>query len=321
MKLLVTGGAGYIGSTVVAQLLEAGHDVTVLDNLSRGHADVIPKNVRFIKADIHDAKNVISAADGFEAVLHFAAYMAAGESAQKPELYWENNVVGSLRLIDAIRIAGIKKLIFSSTAAVYGEPASIPIDEDTPTKPTSTYGATKLAIDMAVTNECVAYGLAATSLRYFNVVGSYGSLGERHEPESHIIPIALEVAAGKRASFPLFGDDYPTEDGTCIRDYIHVADLARAHLLALDKLETSKHNIYNLANGNGFSNREVISAVEKVTGKNLNVEILARRSGDPAKLIATNDRAKLTLGWVPQKPALETMIQDAWKFYQQAELN
>ncbi len=316
MKLLVTGGAGYIGSVVATQLAQAGHEVIVLDNLLQGHnKDALPKSVRFIQASIAEVDRFLSASDNIEAVLHFAAFIAAGESVEKPEIYWRNNTVGSLKLMDAMRTLGIKKLIFSSTAAVYGNPAHIPITEDDPKEPTSPYGMTKLAVDMAIAGECIAYGLAATSLRYFNVAGAYGGCGERHSPETHIIPLAL-AAAVNQTPFYLFGNDYPTADGTCVRDYIHVADLARAHLLALDHLQPGQHTIYNLGNGQGFSNKEVIQAVQDVTGKKLIVEVNARREGDPAILVASSKKARQELGWIPQKPLLKEIITDAWLFYQ-----
>lgn len=315
MKVLVTGGAGYIGSVVTAHLLEAGHEVVVLDNLSQGHRDAIAENVRFIEADIADITKVLTPEDNIEAVMHFAAFMAVGESMQKPELYWDNNVLHTFRLLEGMRELNIKRLIFSSTAAVYGEPQTVPITELEPTKPTSTYGMTKLAIDMAITSYAHAHGLAATSLRYFNVAGAYGEIGERHPNESHIIPLALAAAANDKP-FTLFGDDYPTPDGTCIRDYIHVADLANAHLLALEALTPSMHSIYNLGNGNGFSNHEVLAAVEQVTGKKLNLTIAARRAGDPAVLIASSKHIQETLGWKAERPELATMVGDAWAFYQ-----
>lgn len=319
MKLLVTGGAGYIGSTVANQLIEAGHEVVVLDNLSKGHRDAVPSKARFVEGNVAEIGKLFSAADHIEAVLHFGAFIAAGESVEKPELYWQNNTIGSLMLLDGMRELGIKKLIFSSTAAVYGNPVHVPIQEDDPTAPTSPYGMTKLAVDMAIGSECVAHGLAATSLRYFNVAGAAApDRGEHHEPETHIIPLALE-AADKHKPFYLFGDDYPTDDGTCIRDYIHVADLARAHLLALEHLQAGTHAIYNLGNGKGFSNREVVKTVEEVTGSALDVVLKPRREGDPAVLIASSEKAKRELGWVPEKPSLHEIINDAWQFYQKSK--
>jgi len=317
MKILVTGGAGYIGSVLCARLVEEGHEVIVLDNLGHGHRDAVPEGIlRFVEGDIAGIESYIKAEDGVEAVIHLAAYIAAGESMQKPEMYWQNNTVNTIGMLDSLRKLGIKKLIFASTAAVYGNPESVPIYEDAPKNPTSTYGMTKLAMDMAITSECVAHGMAATSVRFFNVAGAYKGRGERHPVETHIIPIALEVVSGKREVFSIFGDDYPTEDGTCIRDYIHVADLADAMILALGKLQPSTHTIYNLGNGNGFSNRQVVAAVEKVTGKTLPVEVGPRREGDPAILIASSEKAGKELGWSPARPSLEEMISDAWQFAQ-----
>ncbi len=314
MKVIVTGGAGYIGSVVAALLIEAGHEVIVLDNLSEGHQYSVPKSARFIKADVRDFANVISKEDKIDAVLHFAALISAGESVTSPEKYWKNNTVGSLELLEALRKLDIKKLIFSSTAAVYGNPKNIPISEEEAKNPTNPYGMTKLAVDMAITSECYAYGLAATSLRYFNVAGAYKKFGEGHNHETHIIPLAIE-AAEQGNEFTIFGEDYPTKDGTCVRDYIHVYDLARAHLLALEKLEPSKHKIYNLGNGNGYSNHQVIETVEKVTGKHLITKVGARRPGDPAILVASSKLAKKELDWKPEKPELETMVGDALAFY------
>lgn len=314
MKLVVTGGAGYIGGTVAALLVEAGHEVIVLDNLSEGHKEALPEGARFVEANVADFGSVFSASDQIDGVLHFAAYIAAGESVVKPEKYWQNNVIGSLKLLEAMRTLGIKKLIFSSTAAVYGNPETVPITEEAAKNPTNPYGMTKLAVDMAISSECAAHGLAATSLRYFNVAGAYKSQGERHDPETHIIPLALE-AADQGSEFTVLGDDYPTADGTCIRDYIHVYDLARAHLSALEHLKDGEHTIYNLGNGAGFSNLEVIKTVESVTVKKLKTKIGPRRPGDPAVLVASSEKAKQALGWQPQKPDLADMVADAWEFY------
>lgn len=316
MRVLVTGAAGYIGSVTVNLLLEAGHEVVALDNLSHGNRDLIPSGVRFIQADVAQISEHISADDRIDVVIHLAAFIAAGESMQKPELYWQNNTNQSLQLLGSMRDLNIRKLIFASTAAVYGNPEENPILESSPKNPTNTYGMTKLAIDMAITSEAWAHDLAAVSVRFFNVAGAYKQAGERHPNETHLIPIALEVASGKRPSLALFGTDYETKDGTCVRDYIHVADLARAMILALDKLEPSTHKIYNLGNGNGFSNREVIESVERVTGKKLNVDEQDRRAGDPATLIASSELASKELGWIPQRPQLDDIITDAWEFYQ-----
>lgn len=313
MKLVVTGGAGYIGSNVAALLLEAGHEVIVLDNLSEGRRETVPEGARFVEGDVADFGALFSAADKIDGALHFAAFIAAGESVSRPEKYWQNNTIGSLKLLSALRDLGIKKLIFSSTAAVYGDPEKVPIVETAAKHPTNPYGMTKLAVDMAISSECAAHGLAAASLRYFNVAGAYKTHGERHEPETHIIPLAL-AAADLGKPFTIFGTDYPTPDGTCIRDYIHVRDLARAHLLALDKL-SGGHAIYNLGNGQGFSNREVVKTVEAVTGKSLDVKTGPRRPGDPAILVASSQLAKKELGWIPEKPELKTIVGDAWEFY------
>jgi UDP-glucose 4-epimerase len=314
MKVLVTGGAGYIGSVVATKLVEAGHDVIVLDSLELGHENAVPKEARFIKTNITDIYKVLSPDDDIEAVLHFAAYMAAGESMNLPDKYWINNTVGSLSLLESMRKLNINKLIFSSTAAVYGNPETTPITEEARTNPTSTYGQTKLAVDMAITSYCHAYGIAATSLRYFNVAGAYGNVGERHPVETHIIPLALK-AVKEEKSFNIYGNDYPTPDGTCIRDYIHIEDLADAHLLALENLAQGQHSIFNLGNGNGFSNNEVVKAIEEVTGKKLPVVYTPRREGDPAILIASSDKAKKNLGWSPKKPTLNEIVKDAWDFY------
>jgi UDP-glucose 4-epimerase len=320
VKLLVTGGAGYIGSVTSRLLLDAGHEVVVLDNLSTGFREAVAPDATFVQADIRDAGRVLTPDAGFDAVLHFAGLIAAGESMLKPELYWDHNVLRSLALLQAVRAAGVPRLVFSSTAAVYGNPTELPIAESAVKAPTSTYGATKLTFDMALTSETFAHGLAAVSLRYFNVAGAYirpdgAAVGERHDPETHLIPIALQVAAGKRDKLQLFGDDYPTEDGTCVRDYIHVVDLARAHLLALDAARPGEHRIYNLGNGNGFSNRQVVEVAREVTGHELPVEVAPRREGDPAALVASSARARDELGWVPEKHALRDMVADAWEFY------
>ncbi|TCP55193.1 UDP-galactose 4-epimerase [Tamaricihabitans halophyticus] len=314
-KLLVTGGAGYIGSVCAARLIENGHDVVVLDDLSTGHADAIPDGCRFVEGDAAtDAAALLT--EGFDGVLHFAAKSLVGESMQDPAKYWDGNVVTSLRLLEAMRRTGTPKLVFSSTAAVYGEPDEVPIRETAPTRPTNTYGATKLAIDHAITSYAAAHGLAAVSLRYFNVAGSYRRFGERHTTETHLIPIVLQVPAGERQQVQIYGDDYPTEDGTCVRDYIHVADLAEAHLLALDKAAAGEHRIYNLGNGTGFSNRQVVDTCREVTGHPIPAVAAERRGGDPAVLVASSERARTELGWQPQRAELAEMVGDAWSFTQ-----
>jgi UDP-glucose 4-epimerase len=319
VKLLVTGGAGYVGSVVTRLLIDAGHEVVVLDDLRTGHAAALAPDATFVKASVHDAAGVLTPDAGFDGVLHFAALIAAGESMLKPGLYWHNNTVGSLALIDAARAAGVRRFVFSSTAAVYGNPTELPITEAAVKAPTNTYGATKLAVDMALTSEAFAHDLAAVSLRYFNVAGAYlrpgTAIGERHEPETHLIPLALEVAAGKRDKLQLFGDDYPTIDGTCVRDYIHVEDLAQAHLLALDAATSGTHKIYNLGNGSGFTVKQVIDVAREVTGHPVPVEVAPRREGDPVELVASSQRARDELGWTPAKPTLHDMVGDAWTFY------
>ncbi|ARF55701.1 UDP-glucose 4-epimerase GalE [Streptomyces gilvosporeus] len=316
-KYLVTGGAGYVGSVVAQHLLEAGHEVTVLDNLSTGFRAGVPAGAAFVEGDIRDAGKWLDAS--YDAVLHFAAFSQVGESVVKPEKYWDNNVGGTMELLAAMREAGVRRLVFSSTAATYGEPEQIPITESAPTAPTNPYGASKLAVDHMISGEAAAHGLAAVSLRYFNVAGAYGSCGERHDPESHLIPLVLQVAQGRREAISVFGDDYPTPDGTCIRDYIHVADLAEAHLLALDAATPGEHLICNLGNGNGFSVREVIETVRKVTGHPIPEVIAPRRGGDPAVLVASAKTAVDRLGWRPSRADLAGIVADAWQFAQQRE--
>ena len=316
-KYLVTGGAGYVGSVVAAHLLERGHRVTVLDDLSTGFAEGVPEGAEFIEGRIQDAAKWLDSS--YDGVLHFAAFSQVGESVAKPEKYWENNVGGTMALLAALRTAGVRKLVFSSTAATYGEPETVPITESAPTAPTSPYGASKLAVDHMIGGECAAHGLAAVSLRYFNVAGAYGALGERHAPESHLIPLVLQVALGEREAISVYGEDYPTADGTCVRDYIHVADLAEAHVLALDAMTADtvpagEHLVCNLGNGNGFSVREVVETVRKVTGHPIPEITAARRPGDPATLVASADAARERLGWTPSRPDLADVVADAWAF-------
>ncbi|WP_188191071.1 UDP-glucose 4-epimerase GalE [Nonomuraea sp. SYSU D8015] len=309
MRLLVTGGAGYVGSVVAAQLIEAGHDVTVLDDLSTGHQDAVPEGARFVQSDISDAG---AALDGVDAVLHFAAKSLVGESVEKPGLYWANNLGGTLALLDAMRDKGVGRIVFSSTAATYGEPERSPIQEDDPTRPTNPYGASKLAVDTALSAYARIRGLGAVSLRYFNVAGAYGRFRERHTVETHLIPNVLKVATGERASVSVFGNDYPTPDGTCVRDYIHVADLARAHLLALEAITPGEHKIYNLGSGSGFTVQEVISVCREVTGHEIPAVVGERRPGDPAVLVASSAKIQRELGWKAERPALRDIVSDAW---------
>jgi UDP-glucose 4-epimerase len=316
MRLLVTGGAGYIGSIVAQQLVARGDDVTVLDSLFRGHREAIPAGAAFVEADLLDA-DALSAAftGGFDGVRHFAAMTLVGESVEHPERYYRGNVAGTLNLLDAMRAAGVPRLVFSSTAATYGEPDAELIDEDTPNRPINAYGNSKLAVDRMLTDEARAHGLAAVSLRYFNVAGASGDLGEDHEPETHLIPLVLQAAAGKRESVSIFGTDYPTPDGTAVRDYIHVLDLAQAHILALEKAEAGRHDIYNLGSAHGYSVREVIETARSVTEREIVAIETPRRAGDPPRLVASGARARDRLGWAPER-SLEDMIRDAWAWHQ-----
>lgn len=314
MKLLVTGGAGYVGGVCAAVLLEEGHEVVVVDDLSTGNADGVPAGARFVDGDIAVAAPELLRAESFDGVLHFAAQSLVGESVERPEKYWHGNVVKTLTLLEAIRETATPRLVFSSTAAVYGEPEQVPITEDSPTRPTNPYGASKLAIDHAITSYAVAHGLAATSLRYFNVAGAYGGLGENRVVETHLIPLVLQVALGHRKAISVYGTDWPTPDGTCVRDYIHIRDLAQAHLLALSSAQPGSHRILNLGSGTGFSVREVISACERVTGLPIEAIDAPRRAGDPAVLIASSDRAIAELGWQPEHNDLDEIVTDAWEF-------
>jgi UDP-glucose 4-epimerase len=316
MKVLVTGGAGYIGSVVAAQLIAAGHEVTVLDDLSTGYADAVPAGATFVKGTVRDCAAEVLA-DGAEAVLHFAAKSLVGESVAEPAKYWSTNLGGTISLLEAMREMRVRTLVFSSTAAVYGEPERTPITETDPTRPTNPYGASKLAADTALTEFARLYGFGAVSLRYFNVAGAHRAadgtwLGERHNPETHLIPTALASAAtGRRVQ--IFGDDYPTPDGTCIRDYIHVTDLADAHLRALQACRPGQHRIYNLGNGAGFSVREVIGVCADVTGTAIGADVTARRPGDPAVLVASSALIQAELGWRADRD-LRAMAADAWQF-------
>ncbi|MFE7722939.1 UDP-glucose 4-epimerase GalE [Nocardia rhizosphaerihabitans] len=314
MKLLVTGGAGYVGGVCAAVLLEEGHEVVVVDDLSTGNADGVPAGARFVDGDIAVAAPELLRAESFDGVLHFAAQSLVGESVERPEKYWHGNVVKTLTLLEAIRETATPRLVFSSTAAVYGEPEQVPITEDSPTRPTNPYGASKLAIDHAITSYAVAHGLASTSLRYFNVAGAYGGLGENRVVETHLIPLVLQVALGHRKAISVYGTDWPTPDGTCVRDYIHIRDLAQAHLLALSSAQPGSHRILNLGSGTGFSVREVISACERVTGLPIEAIDAPRRAGDPAVLIASSDRAIAELGWQPEHNDLDEIVTDAWEF-------
>ncbi len=307
------GGAGYIGSVVARHLVDGGHDVTVADNLSKGHEWAVPDGVELCRVDLLDQPALGALLGrGFDVVLHFAALSLVGESVAQPVRYFRTNVAGSLNLLDAMREAGVRRLVFSSTAATYGEPETVPIPETSPTLPTNPYGASKLAVDAAIGFEAAATGLGAVSLRYFNVAGASGRQGELHDPETHLIPNVLKVALGQAESVRIFGTDYPTADGTAVRDYIHVDDLARAHLLAIEATADPGHRIYNLGNGAGFSVREVVDTARLVTGCQIPAVESPRRAGDPAVLIASSELIRRELGWVPEKPGLEEMVGDAW---------
>jgi len=314
MRVLVTGGAGYIGSVVSEQLVNDGHEVVVYDNLSKGHRDAVVAGARFVEGDLLDADKLRETLNGIDAVIHMAAFSLVGESVEKPSKYYHNNVVAGLVLLDAMRDCGVKRIVFSSTAATYGEPEAQPIFESAPTNPTNPYGETKLAFEKAMHWCEQAYGLRYASLRYFNAAGASERCGEDHDPETHIIPITLQVAAGKRSHVEIYGEDYPTADGTCVRDYIHVIDLARAHILALDVL-SERSAIYNLGcGGDGYSVRDVIDTARRVTGKEIPVRTGPRRAGDPAVLIASSDKIKSELGWQPQFQDLGVIIESAWRW-------
>jgi len=312
VKLLVTGGAGYIGSVVAATLLASDHEVVVLDDLSTGHRDAVPAGATFVAEGLAAAGEILQRG-GFDAVLHFAAKALVAESVAHPEVYWSVNVVGSMNLLRDMRDAGVRRLVFSSTAATYGTPTVSPITEDTPAVPTNPYGQSKLAVDHMLAGEARAHGLGAISLRYFNVGGSSAGLGERHDPETHLIPNVLAVAAGLRESVDVYGTDYDTPDGTAIRDYLHVQDLADAHVLALDAAVPGEHAVLNLGTGTGYSVRQVVDACRRVTGHPIPHVDRDRRPGDPPTLVASGERAKADLGWVPRHD-LERIVTDAWAF-------
>jgi len=328
VKILVTGGAGYIGSTVAGLLVQNGHRTVAFDNLSHGRRSLFPSGVEFVQGELSDRElleKIFISAKGqgqpFDGVLHFAALIEAGESMLRPELYFRNNTASTLSLLEAILAHGPRRLVFSSTAAVYGEPESIPIQEDARLLPTNVYGESKLLVERMLVWFNRIYGLRYASLRYFNVAGAPEgpdgiASGEAHEPESHLIPLILDVALGRRPSIRIYGDDYPTPDGTCIRDYIHVSDLADAHLLALDALDKHDRLIFNLGNGHGFSVREVIESARRVTGHPIPVEVHPRRAGDPAVLVAGSDKAIRELGWKPKYTHLDDIVRTAWIWQQ-----
>lgn len=318
--ILVCGGAGYIGSHAVYRLLEKGERVVVVDNLQTGHREAVHRDAVFCQGDIRDRdflRKVFRQHD-IEAVIHFAANSLVGESMEEPLKYYDNNVYGTQVLLEVMKEFGVKQIVFSSTAAVYGEPKQIPIIETDPTEPTNAYGETKLAMEKMMKWADRAYGIRSISLRYFNVAGAYGTtIGEDHNPETHLIPLILKVPLGQREEIYIFGDDYDTPDGTCIRDYIHVLDLVDAHWLALEKLRSgADSDVYNLGNGNGFSVKEVIEAARQVTGHPIPARVVARRPGDPARLVASSEKAKRELGWEPKYLSITDIVASAWEWHQ-----
>jgi len=324
MAVLVTGGAGYIGSHTVAALLERGEEIVVIDNLQQGHREAVLGG-KLYEGDLRDEEfmDKVFGENNIDSVIHFAANSLVGESMKLPGKYYHNNVFGTLCLLEKMNQYHVNKIVFSSTAATYGEPEQVPIDEYDRTMPTNAYGETKLAMEKMMSWFDVAHGIKYVSLRYFNAAGAHesGKIGEDHNPETHLIPIVLQVALGQRPHISVFGDDYATEDGTCIRDYIHVSDLADAHVLAVDKLRGGANSaVYNLGSGNGFSVKQVIDIARSVTGREIQAVIEPRRAGDPASLIASSKRARAELGWNPKRESLEQIIASAWG-WQQAHPN
>lgn len=319
MNILVTGGAGYIGSHTVRALIEAGHTPIILDNLSRGHVESIPTGVKFYELDIaSEALKDVIKNEKIEGIMHFAAHSQVGESMQKPNIYYDNNVVGSYKLIETARVTGVKYFVFSSTAAVYGEPEEVPIKEDAKWQPTNVYGRTKLMIEDMMRDYSNIYGFKFVALRYFNAAGCdpKGEIGEDHHPETHLIPLILEAASGKRESVTIFGTDYDTPDGTCVRDYVHVNDLASAHILAMEYLaKGGESNVFNLGSGDGFSVQQIVDAAKKVTGVDFKVVYGERRAGDPGTLIASSEKIHNLLGWKPVYSTVENVIRDAWTWH------
>jgi UDP-glucose 4-epimerase len=318
MNVLVVGGAGYIGSHAVRLLIDSGHTVWVYDNLSRGHREAVPRGM-LIEGQLADRKRIVSTLRDkqIDAVMHFAAFALVNESVNDPALYYRNNVIAALELLDAMREADVKKIVFSSTTATYGEPELVPIPETTPQQPINPYGFTKLVIEHALADYAAAYGLAYASLRYFNAAGARpdGKIGEDHDPETHLIPIVLQVALGQRDQITIFGDDYQTPDGTCVRDYIHIDDLGDAHLLALERIQPGKGLCLNLGTGRGTSVREIVDACREVTGHAIPEAIGQRRAGDPAKLIADARLAKELLGWTPKYTDVNSIVETAWRWH------
>jgi UDP-glucose 4-epimerase len=319
LKILVTGGAGYIGGTVALRLLSAGHNVLIYDNFCHGHRELVPTGTRLIEGDLGNRELLerVFRDEKVDGVMHFAALIEAGESMKHPELYFRNNTASTLTLLEAMLAARVERLVFSSTAAVYGEPEKTPIEETAALAPTNAYGESKLLVEHMLTWLNRIHGLRYASLRYFNVAGAVEGRGEAHEPESHLIPLVLDVALGRRQSIKIFGKDYPTPDGTCIRDYVHVGDLADAHILALEALSTRSRLIYNIGNGQGFSVREVVESARRVTGHPIPVVEEPRRPGDPAVLVASSKRIIEELGWKPRYSSLDDIVHSAWIWHQQ----
>jgi UDP-glucose 4-epimerase len=316
VRALVTGGAGYIGSATAAALLAAGHEVTVVDDLSAGHREAVPEAATFVVADVTDptAMDPLVADGGFDACLHFAALIEAGESMRTPERFFTVNTAGSAQLLEVLVRHGVERFVLSSTAAVYGEPTRIPIDEDDPLVPTNAYGESKLLVERMLAWHHRIHGLRVATLRYFNAAGATAERGERHDPETHLIPLVLQVALGERDRVAIYGTDYPTPDGTAVRDYVHVVDLADAHVRALTALDDDGLIVCNLGNGSGFSVREVVEAARRVTGHPVPADEAPRREGDPAVLVASSARARDLLGWRPRYAELDTIVADAWRF-------
>ena len=321
MNVLLTGGAGYIGSHVLRAVLDAGHDCIVYDSLVKGHARAVEQaGARLVLGDSADSRTLgqVLAENQIDTVINFAAFIEAGESVEKPEKYFRNNTVKTLELLETMRAGGVKRIVFSSTAAVYGTPERTPIEETDPLVPINPYGASKLCVEYMLQAYAQAYGMGVVALRYFNVAGAHpsGNIGEDHTPETHLVPLILQVPLGRRDDIKIFGDDYDTPDGTCIRDYIHVCDLADAHVLAAGAIEPGRVKVYNLGNGEGFSVREVIDTCREVTGHEIPAEITPRRPGDPPRLVASSKKAISQLGWKPLFPDLKTIVSHAWSWHE-----
>ncbi len=318
MRIFVTGGAGYVGSHCVRRLVAGGHQVTVYDNLVFGHREAVDPRAHFVEGDLADAQRLRAVlAEGFDAAMHFAAFLNVGESVTEPLKYYRNNVANTITLLEALRDAGVRRMVFSSTCAVYGEPQTLPIVETLPKDPINPYGCTKLAIEWLLRDSARAWGLGSVALRYFNASGAAadGTIGEDHDPEIHLIPLVLKVALGQRDSIKIFGTDYPTPDGTCIRDYIHVEDLAEAHLLAIERLAEGQAEAFNVGTGRGTSVREIIEAARRVTGHPIPAEEVARRPGDPPELYACADKIAKAYGWKPKYTDIEEIIATAWRWH------